>query len=55
MVTEGHEWWTKSGDGGGNNSWTKVPHTNDGWEHGEIRDSTDEHVTNAEIANVSAP
>tara|TARA_B110000285_G_C14680822_1_gene404583 strand:- start:155 stop:298 length:144 start_codon:yes stop_codon:yes gene_type:complete len=28
-VLAGHEWWTKSVDGGGDKFWSKVPHSDD--------------------------
>ena len=55
LIFSGHEGWTKSEDGGGDKVWSKVPHSDDGWSPCGLLDSTDEDVTNKEIADVSAP
>jgi hypothetical protein len=55
LVFKSHEWWAKSGDASGYNSWTKVPHTNVGWELTESNDWFDKQETDEEVAHVSAP
>jgi len=49
------QWWSKSDNDGGDNIWTKVPHSDDAWVEWGASDWDDEEITNNEVANVSAP
>ena len=55
MIIEGHERWTKSGDNVGDDSWTEVPHSDDGWEGRGVDDWSNEEITNEGVADVHAP
>ena len=55
LELEGHQRWTKSWDNFGNNVWSKLPHTNDGWESRDKDDWSNEQISNGSVADVGAP
>ena len=55
LIIEGHERWTKSGDNVGDDGWTEVPHSDDGWEGRGVNDWSNEEISNDGVADVHAP